>query len=244
MSGAESFLFPDWPAPAGVHAATTLRAGGVSVGPYASLNLALHVGDDADAVRANRRLIREGLVLPSEPVWLTQVHGTRVVKADAVREPVQADASHTDQASVACAVLTADCLPLLLCSRDGKRIAAAHAGWRGLADGVIGRTVEALGAGELMAWLGPAIGPEAFEVGGEVREAFMQKSPLCADAFVPRPGGKWLADIYRLARIELQGLGVTHIYGGQFCTVSEAERYFSFRRDTVTGRMATLIWRD
>lgn len=244
MSGAESFLFPDWPAPAGVHAATTLRAGGVSTGPYASLNPALHVGDDADAVRANRRLIREGLALPSEPVWLTQVHGTRVVKADTVREPVQADASHTDQAGVACAVLTADCLPLLLCSRDGKRIAAAHAGWRGLADGVIGRTVEALGAGELMAWLGPAIGPESFEVGGEVREAFMQKSPLCADAFVPRPGGKWLADIYRLARIELQGLGVTHIYGGQFCTASEAERYFSFRRDTVTGRMATLIWRD
>jgi len=243
MSGAEAVLLPDWPAPNGVHAATTLRAGGVSTGPYASLNPASHVGDDIEAVLQNRRLLRAKLALPAEPVWLAQVHGNRVVKAEAASPP-PADASYTEAPGVVCAVLTADCLPLLFCSLDGRRIAAAHAGWRGLLDGIIRNTVTALGEGELLVWLGPAIGPDAFEVGEEVRAAFVQKSPFYAEAFKPKAGGKWLADIYELARIELKAVGVTKIYGGRFCTVTEQDRFFSYRRDTVTGRMATLIWRD
>ena len=244
MSDAESFLFPDWPAPAGVHAATTLRTGGVSIGPYTSLNPALHVGDDPDAVMRNRRFIRERLGLPSEPVWLEQIHSNNVVKAGAVSQPPQADASYTDERGVVCAVMTADCLPLLLCSVDGTRIAAVHAGWRGLLAGVISNAVAALGKNELLVWLGPAIGPDTFEVGGEVRAAFVQKSPAFAEAFKPQGGGKWLADIYQLARIELNALGLTSLYGGRFCTVTEPDRFYSYRRDTVTGRMATLIWRD
>ncbi|WP_374090366.1 peptidoglycan editing factor PgeF [Methylomicrobium lacus] len=244
MSGAESFLFPDWPAPNGVQAAMTLRAGGVSVGPYRSLNPALHVGDDFETVMRNRKLIRESLALPSEPVWLEQVHGNQVVKAEAASMPPQADASYTDAPGVVCVVMTADCLPLLLCSADGRRVAAIHAGWRGLLAGVIGNTVAAMGESEPLVWLGPAIGPDAFEVGEEVRAAFMQKSPAFGEAFRPQADGKWLADIYRLARIDLNVLGVTKIYGGRFCTVTDVERFYSYRRDTVTGRMATLIWRD
>lgn len=245
MNVAEHFLFPEWPAPAGVHAATTLRTGGLSIGPYASLNPALHVGDDREAVLQNRRLIRERLALPSEPVWLEQVHGNKIVRAGAVAGVPQADAGYTDEPGVVCAVMTADCLPLLLCSADGERVAAVHAGWRGLADGIIGNAVAALGRKDLLIWLGPAIGPERFEVGEEVHAVFVQKSPAFAEAFKPhRPEGKWLADIYRLARIELNALGVTSIYGGRFCTVAEPDRFFSYRRDAVTGRMATLIWRD
>jgi len=244
MSGAEPFLFPDWPAPTGVHAATTLRTGGVSVGPYNSLNSALHVGDDTESVMHNRRFIRERLALPSEPVWLEQIHSSQVVKAGYVVGLPQADASYTDEPGVVCAVMTADCLPLLLCSVDGLRIAAIHAGWRGLLNGVIGNAVAALGECELLGWLGPAIGPDSFEVGEEVRIAFVHKSPAFDNAFKPQAGGKWLADIYRLARIELNMLGVTNIYGGRFCTVAEPDRFYSYRRDTVTGRMATLIWRD
>jgi YfiH family protein len=244
MNGAEHFLFPDWPAPANIHAATTLRTGGVSAGPYASLNPALHVGDDLDAVIQNRRLIREKLALPSEPFWLEQIHSNKIVKAGIEAGLPQADASHTDAPGVVCAVLTADCLPLLLCSSDGQRIAAVHAGWRGLAAGIITHAVLALGGKDLLAWLGPAIGPDRFEVGEDVRAAFVQKSPDFAEAFKPQAGGKWLADIYRLARIELNALGITSIHGGQFCTVAEPDRFFSYRRDTVTGRMATLIWRD
>lgn len=244
MSGAEHFLFPDWPAPACVHAATTLRTGGVSRGPYTSLNPALHVGDDREAVMQNRRLIRDRLALPSEPVWLEQIHGNKVVKAGPMSGVPQADASYTGEPGVVCAVLTADCLPLLLCSMDGVLVAAVHAGWRGLLDGVIRNTVAALDRTDLLAWLGPAIGPDRFEVGEEVRAAFMQKSSAFAEAFKPQANGKWLADIYRLARIDLNMLGVTNIYGGRFCTVTEQDRFYSYRRDTVTGRMATLIWRD
>lgn len=244
MSGAEPFLFPDWPAPAGVHAAMTLRTGGVSAGPYKSLNPALHVGDDVDAVMRNRKFIRESLALPSEPVWLEQIHSNQAVKAAAALMPPQADASYADAPGVVCVVMTADCLPLLLCSADGRRVAAIHAGWRGLLAGVIGNTVAAMGGAELLVWLGPAIGPGAFEVGAEVRAAFVQKSPAFGEAFRPQADAKWLADIYRLARIELNALGVTNIYGGRFCTVTDADRFYSYRRDTVTGRMATLIWRD
>jgi YfiH family protein len=245
MSGTEPFLLPCWPAPAGVHAATTLRTGGVSAGPYASLNPALHVGDDPKAVVRNRQFICEKLALPSEPFWLEQIHGNKIVKAATETGLPQADASYTDAPGVVCAVLTADCLPLLLCSSDGQRIAAVHAGWRGLAAGIIGNAVAALGGKDLLVWLGPAIGPERFEVGEDVRAAFVQQSPVFAEAFRPhREEGKWLADIYRLARIELNALGITSIYGGRFCTVAEPDRFFSYRRDTVTGRMATLIWRD
>lgn len=244
MSGAEHFLFPDWPAPACVHAATTLRTGGVSRGPYTSLNPALHVGDDREAVMQNRRLIRDRLALPSEPVWLEQIHGNKVVKAGPMSGVPQADASYTGEPGLVCAVLTADCLPLLLCSMDGVLVAAVHAGWRGLLDGVIRNTVAALDRTDLLAWLGPAIGPDRFEVGEEVRAAFMQKSSAFAEAFKPQANGKWLADIYRLARIDLNMLSVTNIYGGRFCTVTEQDRFYSYRRDTVTGRMATLIWRD
>jgi YfiH family protein len=244
MSGAEHFLFPDWPAPACVHAATTLRTGGVSRGSYTSLNPALHVGDDREAVMQNRRLIRDRLALPTEPDWLEQIHGNKVVKAGPMSGVPQADASYTGEPGVVCAVLTADCLPLLLCSMDGMHVAAVHAGWRGLLDGVIGNAVAALDRTDLLAWLGPAIGPDRFEVGGEVRAAFVQKSSAFAEAFKPQTNGKWLADIYRLARIDLNMLGVTNIYGGRFCTVTEQDRFYSYRRDTVTGRMATLIWRD
>jgi YfiH family protein len=244
MSGAEQFLFPDWPAPANVHAAMTLRAGGVSVGPYTSLNPALHVGDDREAVMRNRQLIRDRLALPSEPVWLEQIHGNQAVKAEVVCDAPQADASYTGEPGAVCAVLTADCLPLLLCSADGRQVAAVHAGWRGLLAGVIGNTVAKLGQAELLAWLGPAIGPDRFEVGEEVRAAFVRKSSAYGEAFRPQANGKWLADIYRLARIDLDALGVTKIYGGRFCTVAEQDRFYSYRRDTVTGRMATLIWRD
>jgi YfiH family protein len=245
MSDAEHFLFPDWPAPANVHAAMTLRTGGVSAGSYASLNPALHVGDEPKAVIRNRQLICEKLGLPSEPVWLEQIHGNKVVKAGPLAGVPQADASYTDASGVVCAVMTADCLPLLFCSSDGVRIAAVHAGWRGLVAGIIGNAVAALGGKDLLVWLGPAIGPEHFEVGEEVRAAFVQKSPAFAEAFQPhRAEGKWLADIYRLARIELHALGVTKIYGGRYCTIAEPDRFFSYRRDTVTGRMAALIWRD
>jgi YfiH family protein len=244
MSGAEHFLFPEWPAPANVHAAMTLRTGGVSTGPYTSLNPALHVGDEREAVMRNRQLIRDRLALPSEPVWLEQIHSNQVVKADSVSGAPQADASYTDEPGVVCAVMTADCLPLLLCSPDGLHVSAVHAGWRGLLDGVIGNTVAALEQTELLAWMGPAIGPDRFEVGEDVRAAFLQKSSAFDRAFKPHTNGKWLADIYQLARIDLSALGVTHIYGGRFCTVTEQDRFYSYRRDTVTGRMATLIWRD
>lgn len=244
MSGAEHFLFPDWPAPACVHAATTLRTGGVSKGAYASLNPALHVSDDPEAVMHNRQLIRDRLKLPSEPVWLEQIHSNKVVKAGAVPGLPQADASYADEAGVVCAVMTADCLPLLLCSMDGLHVAAIHAGWRGLLAGVISNTITALGQSDVLVWLGPAIGPDRFEVGEEVRDSFVQKSSAFGRAFKRQSRGKWLADIYQLARIELNGLGVTSIYGGRFCTVTEQDRFYSYRRDTVTGRMATLIWRD
>ncbi|MDD5272954.1 MAG: peptidoglycan editing factor PgeF [Methylovulum sp.] len=243
MSKNSPWLTPDWPAPAQVRAATTLRRGGVSVAPYHSLNPALHVGDDADAVRQNRQLITQMLDLPAEPTWLAQNHTDMVVDAARVSGLVTADASFTCQAGVVCAVLTADCLPLLVCTPDGRKIAAIHAGWRGLLAGIISNTIAALQADTVLVWLGPAIGAGCFEVRDEVPMAFTAKSTAFAPAFTEQGGGKWLADIYRLARIELAGLGVTQVYGGGSCTVTEADRFFSYRRDQLTGRMATLIWR-
>jgi hypothetical protein len=223
----------------------TLRSGGVSQGLYASLNPASHVNDAADAVLTNRAMIKQMLALPAEPVWLQQVHGVDVVKADQVTDLPEADASFTDQSGVVCAVLTADCLPVLFCGDQGAVIGAAHAGWRGLQVGVIEQTIAAMNCRDLQVWLGPAIGPAHFEVGDEVREAFVSQNPDASVAFSATQAGKWLADIYQLARIRLANLGVEQVYGGGLCTVSDAQRFYSYRRDgAATGRMASLIWRD
>jgi polyphenol oxidase len=236
------FILPDWTAPAGVRALSTTRGGGVSASPWQSFNLGDHVGDDPRAVAANRATLRREL--PAEPAWLSQVHGTRCVDAALAKPGEQADASFTRQRGVVCAVLAADCLPVLLCDERATVVGIAHAGWRGLAAGVIEATVAAMDepGGRLMAWLGPAIGPQAFEVGDEVRQIFVAHDPQAADAFAANAGGKWLCDIYRLARRRLHALGVRRVAGADFCTLNDAERFFSFRRDGVTGRMASLIW--
>ncbi|MFH1494226.1 MAG: peptidoglycan editing factor PgeF [Pseudomonadota bacterium] len=246
------FLIPDWPAPDHVQARVTTRRGGVSAAPYASLNLGDHVGDDPAAVAANRAELRA--YLPAEPLWLKQIHGCGIATADQVAGIPEADGSISRQAGRICAVLTADCLPVLFCDRAGMVVAAAHAGWRGLADGVLEAAVAAMVVepGEILAWLGPAIGPQAFEVGEEVRQAFMAQDPAAASAFVPSPQtphsparpGKWLADIYSLARQRLARAGVKQVFGGDFCTYTDAERFYSYRRDGATGRMASLLWLD
>jgi len=238
----------DWPAPGGVRAVSTTRQGGFSQPPFAGFNLGAHVGDDPGAVAANRAWLVEHWALPRPPAWLSQVHGTRVVEltGDEGAAPLQVDAAWTRVPGVVCAVMTADCLPVLLCDESGTRVAAAHAGWRGLSAGVLEATVAALGSpGRLLAWLGPAIGPSAFEVGEDVRTAFVADDQAAAAAFrnadVP---GKYFADIYRLADLRLRRAGVTRIFGGGACTSREVDRFFSFRRDGVTGRMASLIWLD
>ncbi len=236
---------PEWPAPAGVKAVTTTRTeGGASRGAYADFNLALHVGDVADAVQQNRRRLRQVLALPAEPVWLDQVHGQVAIDAAGAGNTPAADASFSFRPGAVCTVLTADCLPVLFCDRSATRVAAAHAGWRGLAGGVLEQTVAALqcAPGGLLAWLGPAIGPRHFEVGEEVREAFVSAHREAAQAFERRPGGSYLADLYQLAKIRLQAAGVEAIYGGGFCTCAEPERWYSYRREHTTGRMASLIW--
>lgn len=237
-----NLIVPGWPAPARVKSLMTTRSGGVSLTPWASLNLGEHVGDDPLHVAANRVRLRRQL--PAEPGWLRQVHSARVVELG--REPnPEADASFTRESGQVCAVLTADCLPVLLCDRAGSVVAAAHAGWRGLAGGVLEATVAAMQVPPqgILAWLGAAIGPQAFEVGDEVREAFVAQHPQAATAFVSQPtAGKWLADIYQLARIRLAHAGVQAIHGGGHCTFSEADSFYSYRRDGVTGRMAALIW--
>ena len=232
---------PDWSVPPGVRALQTLRTDGCSPAPWASFNLGGHVGDDPARVAANRAELRQAL--PAEPLWLTQVHGTTVVDAGLAPQGARADASFATQPGQVCAVMTADCLPVLFCDRAGTVVAAAHAGWRGLLDGVLENTIAALQVvpGDLLAWLGPAIGPECFEVGDEVRAAFVARDAEAAGCFRAH-GSKWLADIYALARQRLLQAGVTAISGGGACTVSDTERYFSYRRDGVTGRMATLIW--
>lgn len=243
MSSPKYWLKPDWPAPANVFAATTLRSGGYSVGSFQSLNPAMHVGDKPELVLKNRQRIIDMLDLPNAPVWLNQVHGKTVVDAAQVNTLVEADASFSHEPGVVCTVLTADCLPVLLCSRDGRSVAAVHAGWRGLLAGVIVETVKAMKTLDLLVWLGPAIGPDTFEVGDDVRTAFIENNARYVDAFRAAEKGKWLADIYCLARINLALAGVESVYGGQFCTLSDVERFYSFRRDKETGRMASLIWR-
>lgn len=235
-------IVPDWPAPARVGAVQTTRRGGASHGPYASLNLGDHVGDDPAAVAANRAHL--GAILPAAPVWLTQVHGVAVADADRAAPGIEADAAVSRRPGTVCAVMTADCLPVLLCDRGGKVVAAAHAGWRGLCAGVIEATVAAMGvpAGDVLAWLGPAIGPQAFEVGDEVRAAFVAHDAAATAAFAAHGPDKWLADIWLLARQRLAALGVGSVSGGGQCTVADRDRFFSYRRDRITGRMATCIW--
>lgn len=240
------WLVPEWPAPLWVRACTTTRFGGVSEGTYESFNLAEHVGDDPKLVGENRRRLRMTLGLHADPLWLQQVHGTTVVDAASAKSGDEADASYALRSGPVCAVLTADCLPLLLCDSGGTRVAAVHAGWRGLLGGVVENAVRALHrpGSQLLAWMGPAIGPRVFEVGDEVRDAFIAEDPASFTAFRSSPSGRWLADIYGLARLRLASVHVDAVYGGHWCTVSDAARYFSYRRDGVTGRMASLIWLD
>ena len=259
----EPWFHPQWPAPRRVRALSTQRAGGASDGAnhrYASLNLGTHVGDDPETVRRNRECLRAAL--PAEPLWLSQVHGTRVLDADGPLPtdglPPEADAAVTRTPGRVLAVMTAGCLPVLLADRAGTVVAVAHAGWRGLAAGVIENAVRAMNVsggakdGDIVAWLGPAIGPRAYEVGSDVRDAFVfgdsvahdsaHADPAAIDAFEARANGKYLADLYHLARRRLERVGVTDVHGGDACTFGERERFFSFRRDGQTGRMASLIW--
>ena len=235
-------LLPDWPAPARVRALQTLRTGGCSPAPWDSCNLGDHVGDDPARVAANRAALRA--MLPAEPAWLTQVHGISTVNAEKCPKSETADASYARRPGTVSVVMTADCLPVLFCNRAGSVVAAAHAGWRGLQAGVLESAIAAMqvAPGDVLAWLGPAIGPAAFEVGDEVRAAFLADDPDAATAFQPGAPGKWLADIYALARLRLRRAGVTALFGGGLCTVADSRRFFSYRRDGVTGRMATLIW--
>jgi len=246
MSLLEHCIVPDWPAPPNVKALQTTRNGGVSAVPYDSLNLGDHVGDVPLAVARNRMLL--GSLLPSEPVWLKQVHGTTVIDTGVAGcGAPEADACVSRHRGAVCVVMTADCLPLLLCDEQGSVVAAVHAGWRGLCDGVIEQAVQAVQAMQasphaLLAWMGPAIGPHAFEVGNEVRDAFIARQTVAESAFAAHMPGTWLADLYRLARQRLEALGVTRIYGDGLCTYTERERFFSYRRDGTTGRMGTFVW--
>lgn len=269
MNLLEHCIIPDWPAPAAVKALQTTRQGGVSIAPYDSLNLGSHVGDDPLVVARNRMLLNT--LLPSEPVWLEQTHGTLVVNADHADCFPQADACIARHRAAVCAVMTADCLPVLLCDVQGSVVGAVHAGWKGLAAGVIEAAVLAMEVApqSLMAWLGPAISQDNFEVGDEVRAAFIAAQPQAASAFTPSPcaegsprsggvpaglplagvmgegrgeGEKWFADIYALARLRLNALGIMQIYGGGRCTCREHTQFFSYRRDGATGRMGTFIW--
>ena len=242
----EHWIVPDWPAPAQVRAVTTTRHGGVSRGAYTSMNPADHVGDEPAAVQANRQRLQQALDLPGQPLWLQQVHGTGVVNAAGAGQSPRADASYSEQPGYVCAVMTADCLPLLLTDTNGRCVAAVHAGWRGLAAGVIEQAVNAMRqpGDSLLAWLGPAIGPAAYRVGDEVRAAFVAHAPAAAATFQPAADGGWFADLYQLARQRLAGCGITAVYGGECCSFTDSERFYSYRRDGVTGRMATLIWLD
>jgi purine-nucleoside/S-methyl-5'-thioadenosine phosphorylase / adenosine deaminase len=241
------WIEPAWRAPPGVRAVSTTRAGGVSRGRYSSFNLGTHVGDDPSAVAHNRRELFARLGLPGDPLWLHQVHGAEVVtvpEQGAATRPVTGDGAIALVPTAPCVVLTADCLPVLFCDRDGTRVAAAHCGWRGLAAGILEATVAALEVtpDRLLAWLGPAIGPDAFEVGEEVRQAFLARDAQAASAFRANERGRWQADLYRLAHIALARMGVRDVSGGGWCCHGEDTRFFSHRRDGVTGRMATLIW--
>ena len=240
------WISPDWPAPPGVHAVTTTRSGGESQVPYASLNLGTETGDTPATVARNRARVRSLLRLEREPCWLDQVHESNAVPAAHYNRAPRADASVGKAGSPPCVVLTADCLPVVLCDTSGTRVGVAHAGWRGLANGVIASCIALMDrpGRELLAWLGPAIGPESYEVGPEVRDACLAAAPGAGRAFVPSPGnmGRWLANLYAIAACQLETLGVKRIHGGGFCTHGDGNRFFSHRRDGMTGRFATLVW--
>ncbi|HUM17471.1 MAG TPA: peptidoglycan editing factor PgeF [Candidatus Nitrosotalea sp.] len=244
------WITPDWPAAPSVRALTTLRTGGHSTGPYQSLNLAAHVGDDPIKVERNRDAIQQVLKLPLEPVWLEQVHGVAVIDAADARVARRADGGYTDKTGVACAVLTADCLPLLLCDLGGTEVAALHGGWRGLAAGIVEQGLKRFRSPRhhLLAWLGPAISARYYEVGEEVRQAFTAYGADVQAAFAPSHTGHYYADLYAIARCQLRQGGVRQIHGGTFCTYAERGRFYSHRRDgrgnQQTGRMASLIWID
>jgi YfiH family protein len=247
MSHGLELIVPDWNAPPRVRAAFSSRIGGVSQPPYDSLNLGAGLGDVAEAVAENRRRLREALRLPSEPCWLDQVHGTAVLEltsSEAGEHPPKADASFSKMPGVVCAVRVADCMPVLFASNDGSAVAAAHAGWRGLAGGVLEATIEKLGLapGCLSAWMGPSIGPENFEVGDDVRDAFLAVDSRAGAAFVRNARGRWNCDLYALARQRLSAAGVGAVYGGGWCTFADRQRFFSHRRDGRCGRMAALVW--
>ena len=248
MKAGSPWIVPDWPAPVQVRAVCTTRERGGSQGMYASFNLAGHVGDDPAAVVANRRRLADRVALPSEPLWLSQVHGCQVIYHSGTGcpggNPPRADAAFADRPGRVCAVLTADCLPVLFAERHGRCVAAAHAGWRGLAAGVLEATLRALPAdpASLLVWLGPAIGAAAFEVGRDVFEAFTGPDPRAAAEFRPAGPGRWHADLYGLARRRLAAAGVRAVHGGGYCTFTESTRFYSYRRDGTTGRMASLIW--
>ena len=237
-----NWIEADWPAPAGIKAGTTLRQGGVSKAPYASLNIATHVGDELSCVEQNRTLLN----LPNQPQWLEQTHTTDAILLPADESIPKGDAAYTLTPNVVCAVMTADCLPLLITDKQGSCVAAIHAGWRGLCNGIIEATINKLPVepGSLLVWLGPAIGANVYEVGKEVYDAFTQKHEDAKQAFTATSEGHWLFDIYWLARFRLKQIGVTQIYGGDHCTFTEEERFFSYRRDGVTGRMASMIWKE
>ncbi|MCS5587246.1 MAG: peptidoglycan editing factor PgeF [Porticoccaceae bacterium] len=248
-SNGPAYIVPDWPAPATVRAAITLRSKGQSQVPFNGFNLADHVGDNSQAVYANRQSLIESLGLSAQPIWLNQVHGAEVVYAPEIDGLAAADSCYSDRVGQACVVLSADCLPVLLCNRDGTQVAAAHAGWRGLCGGILGNTLAHFGSDEtVLAYLGPAIGPRVFEVGAEVLEAFLssarntQHQQSIERAFVATVKGRYLADLYALAKAELLSCGVSHIYGGSFCSYSQPEQFYSYRRDQVTGRNASLVW--
>jgi YfiH family protein len=250
MSGRETMdelpiIRPDWPAPARVRAFSTTRLGGVSLGVYASLNLGDHVGDSPSAVATNRHRLASRLGLPAMPCWLRQVHGTAVTNLRSAPPRPEADAAWTNRRGQVCAIMSADCLPVLLCDTAGSVVAAAHAGWRGLAAGVLEATLGQLPvpAARMIAWLGPAISQAAFEVGNEVRAAFVERDADAAGCFLDATSpGKYRADLYALARRQLQALGVAAVYGGEHCTYGDRARFYSYRRDGQCGRMASVIW--
>lgn len=242
---AADWIYPAWPAPRQVLAVSTTRHGGVSEGPFARLNLSLRVGDAPEHVTDNRHALRQALDLPSEPAWLRQVHGNRVVEAAPDAGELEADASITRSPGPVCVVATADCVPVLLCAEDGKSVAAIHAGWRGFCEGVMEATVERFADDprRTLAWIGPAISADAYEVGAEVRERLLESSPDGGFAFSRSANpGRWLADLPGLVEARLRALGIARVYRENACTFSEPERFFSYRRDGETGRMATLIW--
>lgn len=241
-------IYPDWPLPDNVRAVCTTRQGGVSVAPYDSFNLGSHVQDDPLAVAQNRLLLTQLAQLPQSPLFLNQIHSTQVVRLPLNEESLpNADAVYTNEAKQVCLVMTADCLPVLFCAKDGSEIGAVHAGWKGLCNGILEAMVAefACAPSEITVWLGPAISQKAFQVGEEVVDKFCQIDPQTKEAFISDPNceGKFFGDLYRLAKQRLQRLGIESIYGGEYCTYSEVERFFSYRREAKTGRMATLIWR-